>query len=185
VSGAYQLSSHRLLTLPFSDPVQSNGLVAYVDAGRGLHLYTLATGSNVTVAGASFAGGLTLSDAALSYLDSSGQAVVIPIASLVTAPPQAVPVSAPATKAPFVATFESTRPLSSWTLQVRSAKGTLVFASKGSAPTGWIRVAWGGRDLRGKRLPTGWYRWTVTGKGNGKSLTSSSGKGPVTGLIHL
>ncbi|BEP12128.1 hypothetical protein acdb102_04390 [Acidothermaceae bacterium B102] len=185
ISGAYQLSSHKLLTLPFSDPVQSNGLVAYADAGHGLHLYSLASGADQTVAGASVVNGLSLSDTAMSYVDLAGQAVVVPIASLVTAPPRAVPVLAPVTKAPFVATFETTRPLVSWTLQVRSAKGKVVVTSNGSAPTGWVRVAWGGRDSHGHRLATGAYRWTLTGKGPGGALTTSAGKGLVTGVVHL
>ncbi len=88
--------------------------------------------------------------------------------------------------------IDVSRPLTSWTLTVRApasgknaaATGTIVRTLKGSAKTGGVRPAWNGKTASGKRLPDGVYTWTLTGKGNGGTLTRKGGKA-ISGTVRL
>jgi hypothetical protein len=191
-SGAYRLSTGKVLARPNPRSVLAEGMAAYADDNLAVHLVDLARGTDTPVPGAFSQGGLSLSDDVLSYVDVDNDTVLVPVGSLVAAAPRAVQVSgdtvrvAPVTtKKPLLATYEVSRPLTTWTFAVRSSKGTVVFRTKGSAPTGWLRVAWNGRGSKGRHLPAGRYTWTVTGSGPGGALTGPSGKGKLHGVVRL
>lgn len=192
--GAYQVSTGRHVAVD-RIAAQSDGLAAYTDNTDKhlVHLLDLATGRDVEVPGSAYAGGLSLSRDVLSYVDLGGDTVLVSVSGLSHVHPRALPISGdPAArtvkvsaKVPLVATFGTTRPLTSWTFEVRSSKGVLVFRSHGTAPTGWLRVAWSARDGKGRRVPAGTYRWTLSGKGSDGMLLAPDGTAAPTGLLHV
>jgi hypothetical protein len=192
-SGAYRLSTRTALVRPNVRSVLADGLAVYIDDNYAVHLVDLSSGADSTLAGASSQGGLSVSDQVLSYVDLENNTVLVPLGSLVRSAARALPVSGdtgvrtiPVTaKRAFAATYAITRPLTSWTFTVRSSKGVVVFRTNGSAPTGWLRVAWNGRGAKGKRLPAGHYSWAVTGSGQGGALTGSSGRGMLHGVVRI
>ncbi|MDX6245150.1 MAG: hypothetical protein QOE76_2873 [Frankiales bacterium] len=179
------------LNLPGTAQALTDGLLAYVDGTTGLHLLSLATGADQLVGHTSAP--IALSGEFLAYIGEDNAEHLVPVAALDPTGPRAVlsggdpsPRTKPVTSVhPLVESFATSRPLTSWAFTIRNSKGKVVFRTKGTAPTGWVSVRWNGRASKGKRLPAGGYRWTLTGAGPGGALVGQDGRGRVSGLVGI
>src|SRR5262249_51209970 len=85
------------------------------------------------------------------------------------------------------AVWDTTRPLSSWTVTLTNSAGAAVrHWTGGPAEYGAVRLAWDGRNDADSPLPDGTYTWSFTGTatdGSGSVLRPDGSAQPLTGTV--
>ncbi|UYQ63078.1 FlgD immunoglobulin-like domain containing protein [Streptomyces peucetius] len=123
----------------------------------------------------------------IAYIDDEFQGHVIPSGvpvSDLAAFPAGVPAAVDLTSGTgWAASWQLSRPASSWRLTVHDKAGTAVHSVVGGQTRGPVRVTWDGRSTDGKAVVDGTYSWTlraIPADGTGPTATSS-GTFEVTG----
>jgi hypothetical protein len=169
----------------------ADGLAAYLDEDRSVHLVDLAPKTDTAVGAArAFAGNriyLALDDDFLAYVAADDTTHVLPVAAQTPAAPTALGGTTPKSTSPGVRPWQFaddvSRPLSSYRLVVKSSSGGTVLTRTGAAPDGGVRQTWNGRDSANRLLPDGTYTWTLTGTGSSGALGAASAKAPLSATV--
>ena len=173
----------------------SDGYVAWVEGHTGaVHLVRLSDGTDRVVGNIvhGYDGAwIGLTDEFITWVDRDARTHVLTIPNL-SAAPRAVGTYSPASFSPngdghndtWRFATQLSRPLTSWTLTVRSPAGTIMRKLSGNGAAGSVVTTWDGRDTSGHRAPAGTYRWTLAGRGPAGQLRPLRG-GTLTGQFTL
>jgi flagellar hook assembly protein FlgD len=193
-SFAINLRTHQRVDLTRIDPSIgwdpaaefAAGVVAWVDDATAVHVLDLTTGTSTVVGSIGttrYTEALALTSEWVAWMVADGSVHVRPLRTIQAGVPRwsgtiAAPTFSPATE-PYSFVGQTSRPLSAWTMTIRSSTSAKVRTLTGSARTGDVTPVWDGKDAKGHVVPDGVYTWTLTGTGPGGAL-QTSGATPKT-----
>lgn len=208
-SKAVNLRTGTTIDVPLTTPSQQgsisefelvDGAASWIDWNdRSVHLFDLSSGVDQVVGSAHTVypnrDWLAMTDEFVAWVADDDTTHVLALNGISTDSPRYLGAVAPSAFSPdgdgssdgYTPQMDASRPLSSWTLAVHSAKTDAVVRTlHGTAADGGVRPMWNGRNKDGKRVPDGTYTWTLTATSPVGQLRDVRGAhSPLTGRIRV